>query len=56
MMVRWICGVSPENRMSSRKLNRYWSEEQFADVVRHGRLKWKGHFEQKDSDGQKEQG
>jgi hypothetical protein len=49
MMVRWMCGVSLKNRISCEELNRRLSVVGVADVVRHGRLRWFGHVERKDS-------
>ena len=49
-MVRWMCGVSLKNRISSGDLNRRLGVEGVTDVVRRGRLRWFGHLERKDSD------
>ena len=50
LMVRWMCGVSLKNRISSEDLNRRLGVERVADVVRCGRLRWFGHLERKNSD------
>jgi len=50
MMVRWMCGVSLKNRISSEELNGRLGVEGVADVVRRGRLRWFGHLERKGSD------
>jgi hypothetical protein len=49
MMVRWMCGASLKDRISSDDLNRRLGVEGVADVVRRGRLRWFGHLERKDS-------
>jgi hypothetical protein len=48
MMVRWMCGVSLKNRVSSEDLNRRLGVDRVAEVVRRGRLGWFGHLERKD--------
>jgi hypothetical protein len=50
MMVRWMCGVSLKNRITSKELNGRLGVEGVADVVRRGRLRWFGHLERKGSD------
>jgi len=47
MIIRWMCGVSLKNRISSVKFNGLLGVEGVAYVVRHGRLRWFGHHEQK---------
>ena len=49
MMVRWMCGVTLRDRLSSAELYRRVGVESVADVVRRGRLRWFGHLERKDS-------
>ena len=49
MMVRWICGVTLRDRLSSAELYRRLGVESVTDVVRRGRLRWFGHLERKDS-------
>jgi len=50
MMVRWMCGVSLKDRISSEELNGRLGVEGVADVVRRGRLRWFGHLERKCSE------
>jgi len=38
MIVRWMCGVSLKNKVSSVDLNERLGSEEVADVVRRGRL------------------
>jgi len=45
MQVRWMCGVSLKNRISSVELNGRLGVERVADVVRPGRVRWFGHLE-----------
>ena len=47
MMVRWMCGVSLKDRISSVELNERLGVEGVADIVRRGRLRWFGHLERK---------
>ena len=49
MMVRWMCGVSLKNRISSEELNRRLCIESVAVIVKRGRLGWFGHLERKDT-------
>ena len=49
MMVRWMCGVSLKNRISSEELNRRLGIESVAVIVKRGRLGWFGHLEPKDT-------
>jgi hypothetical protein len=50
MMVRWMCGVSLKNRISSEELTRRLGVEGVTGVVRRGRLRWFGHLERKERD------
>jgi hypothetical protein len=50
MMVRWMCGVSLKNRISSEELNGRLGLESIDEVVRRGRLGWFGHLERKGRD------
>ena len=50
MMVRWMCGVSLRNRISSKELNERLGVEGVAEVVRRSRLRWFGHLERKAED------
>jgi hypothetical protein len=50
MMVRWMCGVTLKNKVSSAELNRWLDIESVADVVRRGRLRWFGHVERKNAE------
>mgnify|MGYP003454445976 CR=1 FL=1 len=49
MMIRWMCGVSLKNRISSAELYGRLGVEEVADVMRRGRLRWFGHLERKDT-------
>src|SRR5664279_3103439 len=44
MMVRWMCGVTLKNKISSVELYSRLDVEAVADVVRPGRLRWFGHL------------
>ena len=50
MMVRWICGVSLNDRRRSEDLCNLLGINCVADVVRRGRLRWFGHLERKGVD------
>ena len=51
MMVRWMCGVSLEDRKRSVDLYSLLRVQSFvAEVVRRGRLRWFGHVERKSGD------
>jgi hypothetical protein len=50
MMVRWMCGVSLKDRVSSAELDRRLGVQGIVNVVRQGRLRWFGHLERKGSD------
>ncbi len=45
MMVRWMCGATLKNRISSKKVYSRLNAEEVSDVVRRGRLRWFGHLE-----------
>jgi len=47
MMVRWMCGASPKNKISSVDLNECLGLEEVTDIGRGGRLRWFGHLERK---------
>ncbi len=47
MMIRWMCGVTLKNRISSEELYCHLDVEVVSDVVRRGRLRWFGHVERK---------
>src|SRR5450432_185777 len=49
-MVRWMCGVTLKNRISSERLRSRLGIKSVTDVVRRGRLRWFGHVERKESD------
>jgi len=49
-MVRWMCGVTVKNRISSMELYNRLDVEMVSDVVRRGRLRWFGHVERKSHD------
>ena len=50
MMVRWMCGVSLQDRKRSVDLYSLLGVQSEADVVRHGRLRWFGHLESRSVD------
>ena len=50
MMVRWMCGVTLKNKVSSVELYGRLAVEAVSDVVRRGRLRWFGHLERKSPD------
>ena len=45
MMVRWMCGVSLNDRKHSVDLYSLLWVQSVAEVVRRGRLRWFGHVE-----------
>src|SRR5450432_1712266 len=49
-MVRWMCGVTLKNRISSERLRSRLGIKSVTDVVRRGRLRWFGHVERKEDD------
>jgi len=46
-MVRWMCGVSLKDKVSSEELLSRLGVESVYDIVRRGRLRWFGHVEMK---------
>src|SRR5664279_4828720 len=50
MMVRWMCGVTLKNKISSVELYSRLDVEAGSDVVRRGRLRWFCHLERKNPD------
>src|SRR5664279_4197448 len=50
MMVRWMCGATLKNKISSVELYSCLDVEAVSDVVRRGRLRWFGHLERKSHD------
>ena len=46
-MVRWMCGVSLKNRISSDELKERLGIEGIDEIVERGRLRWFGHVERK---------
>ena len=40
MMVRWMCGVTLKNRITSEELRNRLSIEAVTEIVRRGRLRW----------------
>ena len=50
MMVRWMCGVTLKNRITSEELRSRLSIEAVTEIVRRGRLRWCGHVERKVDD------
>mgnify|MGYP006376082139 FL=1 len=50
MMVRWMCGVTLKNKISSGELYSRLNVEAVSDIVRRGRLRWFGHLERKSQD------
>ena len=49
-MVRWMCGVTLKDRITSEKLRNSLSIEAVTDIVERGRLRWLGHVERKADD------
>ena len=49
-MVRWICGVSLRDRLSSDELRARLGIKSILDVMRERRLRWFGHVERRDRD------
>ena len=47
-MMRWMCGVSLKDRVSTVELRRRIGVEPLSDVLRRGRLRWFGHVLRKD--------
>ena len=47
MIVRWICGVTLKNKISSEELRERLGIKSIQDVVRQGRPRWYGHVERK---------
>mgnify|MGYP007071599789 CR=1 FL=1 len=47
-MVRWMCGVSLRDRVSSEELRERMGIESVSDVVKRSRLRWLGHVLRKD--------
>jgi hypothetical protein len=50
MMVRWMCGVTLRDMLSSKELNERLGIVGVEDVVRRGRLRWFGHLERKSAE------
>ena len=50
MMVRWMCGVTLKNRITSEELRNRLSIEAVTEIVRRDRLRWFGHVEKKADD------
>ena len=48
--LRWMCGVPLKNRKRSVDLYSLLCIQSVADVVRHGRLRWFGHLENRSVD------
>ena len=49
-MVRWMCGVSLEDRKQSEVVYSLLGVQIVAEVVRHGGLRWFGYVERKSRD------
>jgi len=49
-MVRWMCGVSLQERKTSNELRSRFGIESIVDVVRRNRLRWFGHVQRKSED------
>ena len=47
-MLRWMCGVSLKDKVSTVELQERMGVEAISDVVRRGRLRWLGHVLRKD--------
>ena len=50
MMVRWVCGVTLKNRITSEELRNRLGIESVSEIVRRGRLRWYGHVKRKPND------
>ena len=50
IMVRWMCGDTLKNRITSEELRNRLSIEAGTEIVRRGRLRWFGHVERKVDD------
>ena len=50
MMVRWMCGVTLKNRITSEELRNRLSIEAVTKIVRRSRLRWFGHERKADYD------
>ena len=50
MMVRWMCGVTLKNRITSEELRNRLNIEAGTEIVRRGRLRWFGHVDRKADD------
>ena len=50
MMIRWMCGVTLRNGKSSEEIRNRLGIVSVSDLMRHGRLRWFGHVERKDTD------
>ena len=46
-MIRWMCGVSMKDRMTSEELRILVGVEPITTVIRSGRLRWYGHVMRK---------
>ena len=49
-MIRWMCGVSLKDKVSTVDLRKRVGVEPLSDVLRKGRLRWYGHVLRKDDD------
>ena len=50
MMVRWMCGVTLKNRITSEELRNRLSIEAVTEIVRRGRFRWFEHVDRKADD------
>ena len=49
-MVRWMCGVTLKNRITSEELRNRLSIGSVTEIISRGRLRWFGHVERKVDD------
>ena len=52
-MIRWMCGVSMKDRMTSEERRKMVGVEPIKTVIRSGRLRWYGHVRKNDDDSVK---
>ena len=50
VMLRWMCGVTLRDKVSTVELRRRLGIEDMVEVMRRGRLRWFGHVERKEVD------
>ena len=50
VMLRWMCGVTLRDKVSTVELRRILGIEGVVEVMRRGRMSWLGHVERKEVD------